>query len=91
MGVKMRQIRFSYLLLLPLPHVSVQIAPVVSAGSSQSRADVLVIVMSAILVLTGLQWLSLKPKAPVQVMLEGGEVQFRAPGLSSALLAELQW
>ena len=68
-----------------------QIAPVVSAGSSQSRADVLVIVMSAILVLTGLQWLSLKPKAPVQVVLEGGEVQFRAPGLPSALLTELQW
>lgn len=39
-----------------------QIAPVVDASSSQSRADVLVIVMSAALMLTGLSWLSIKPK-----------------------------
>ncbi|KAL6756241.1 hypothetical protein V8C86DRAFT_2436260 [Haematococcus lacustris] len=38
------------------------IAPVVDASSSQSRADVLAIIMSAVLLLTGLQWLSLKPK-----------------------------
>ncbi|KAL4421741.1 hypothetical protein ABPG77_002357 [Micractinium sp. CCAP 211/92] len=67
------------------------IAPVVSAGSAQSRADVLVIVMSAVLVLTGLQWLSLKPKDPQQVELEGEQVAFYAPGLPKALLAELQW
>lgn len=73
------------------PHPSPQIAPVVSAGSSQSRADVLVIVMSAVLVLTGLQWLSLKPKEPPQVELEGREVSHRAPGLPKALAAELQW
>ena len=68
-----------------------QIAPVVSAGSSQSRADVLVIVMSAVLLLTGLQWLTLKPKDPPQVQLEGEQVEFRTPGLPNALLAELQW
>ncbi len=62
-----------------------------SAGSAQSRADVLVIVMSAVLVLTGLQWLSLKPKDPQQVELEGEQVAFYAPGLPKALLAELQW
>lgn len=70
---------------------ALQIAPVVSAGSSQSRADVLVIVMSAVLVLTGLQWLSLKPKEPPQVELEGQEVSHRTPGLPRALAAELQW
>lgn len=40
----------------------VQIAPIVDAGSSQSRADVLGILLSAVLLLTGLQWLALKPK-----------------------------
>lgn len=40
-----------------------QIAPVVDASSSQSRADVLGILLSAVLLLTGLQWLALKPKA----------------------------
>lgn len=40
----------------------IQIAPVVDASSAQSRADVLVIGLSAVLVLTGLQWVSLKPK-----------------------------
>ncbi|PRW61129.1 CGLD23 required for cyt b6 assembly [Chlorella sorokiniana] len=47
--------------------------------------------MSAVLVLTGLQWLSLKPKEPPQVELEGEEVSHSAPGLPRALTAELQW
>jgi hypothetical protein len=38
------------------------VAPVVDASSSQSRIDVLGIFMSAVLLLTGLQWLSLKPR-----------------------------
>ena len=63
----------------------------VSANSVQSRADVLVIVMSAVLVLTGLQWVTLKPRDPVQVELEGEEVDWRAPGLPKALASELQW
>ncbi len=44
-----------------------QIAPVVDASSSQSRTDVLGIGMSAVLILTGLQWLSLKPKTQLPV------------------------
>lgn len=128
-----------------------QVAPVVSANSSQSRADVAVIVVSAVLVLTGLQvcagagvgaallllklrrmpaqharlvllhpttrppagaapgrpvmtrlvltlpparapqWLTLKPKDPLQVELEGEPVSYRTPSLPRALLAELQW
>jgi hypothetical protein len=35
---------------------------VVDASSSASRVDVLIIFMSAVLLLTGLQWLSLKPR-----------------------------
>lgn len=37
------------------------VAPVVEAGSSQSRVDVLVIAIAATLALTGFQWLALKP------------------------------
>jgi hypothetical protein len=49
----------------------VQIAPVVDASSSQSRTDVLGIGLSAVLLLTGLQWLSLKPREqfPVRAFL----------------------
>ena len=39
----------------------------VDASSSQSRADVVIIGLSAVLVLTGLQWLSLRPKPLVAV------------------------
>lgn len=51
------------------------IAPVVDAGSSQSRVDVLVIFMSAVLILTGLQWLSLKARTPRQEALVGEEIE----------------
>ena len=46
-----------------------QVAPVVDASSSQSRADVLVILLSAVLLLTGLQWLALRPKVKPSVSL----------------------
>ncbi len=48
-------------------HVCLQVAPVVDASSSQSRADVLVILLSAVLLLTGLQWLALRPKVKPSV------------------------
>lgn len=63
----------------------------VSASSSQSRADVLVIFLSAVLVLTGLQWLSLKPKAPVQVELDGLVVEHLDGALSQKATAEIRW
>ena len=44
-----------------------QVAPVVDASSSQSRTDVLVILLSAVLLLTGLQWLALRPKVKPSV------------------------
>jgi hypothetical protein len=75
----------------PPTHPPTQIAPVVSASSAQSRGDVLVIVMSAVLVLTGLQWLSLKPREPVAAQLEGEPVEWRAPGLPRALAQEMEW
>ncbi len=50
-----------------LYHVCLQVAPVVDASSSQSRADVLVILLSAVLLLTGLQWLALRPKVKPSV------------------------
>ena len=43
-----------------------QIAPVVDASSAQSRADVLAIGLSAVVLLIGLQWISLTPRTPVQ-------------------------
>jgi hypothetical protein len=69
------------------------VAPVVSASSSQSRADVLIIVMSAVLLLTGLQWLSLRPRDPEEVELDGSQVSFMLPSLetSAAMASELVW
>lgn len=49
------------------------------------------IVISAVLVLTGLQWATLKPRDPVRVELEGEEADWRAQGLPSKLTSELQW
>ena len=47
----------------------------VDASSSQSRADVVVILLSAVLTLTGLQWLSLRPveKEPVSLLHRKGK------------------
>ncbi|KAA6419886.1 MAG: cofactor assembly of complex C [Trebouxia sp. A1-2] len=63
------------------------VAPVVDASSSQSRADVLVILLSAVLLLTGLQWLALRPK----VDLHGDQLEYIKSGLSSKAEQELQW
>lgn len=46
------------------------------ASSSQSRADVAAICVAAVLGLTGLQWLSLKPKSPKVVELDGSPVHY---------------
>ncbi|KAI8475323.1 MAG: CGLD23 protein required for cyt b6 assembly [Monoraphidium minutum] len=69
------------------------IAPVVDASSSQSRADVLGIAMSAVLLLTGLQWLSLKPR-PVEAAPQVGEAAaYLDPKakLPEAAAREMQW
>jgi hypothetical protein len=70
---------------------AVQIAPVVDASSSQSRADVLAIGLSAVLLLTGLQWLSLAPKPLTAVPLDAGFVDFFDESLPAASRSELAW
>lgn len=50
--------------------------PTLVASSSQSRADVAAVLVAAVLGLTGMQWLSLKPKAPKFVELDGDAVDY---------------
>lgn len=83
-----------------LPHTFLpppaQVAPVVDASSGQSRADVLGIFMSAVLLLTGLQWLSLKPRemqpvgscAEGVVMGKGGAEGWGAGGASQLAVVQ---
>ena len=70
---------------------TVQIAPVVDASSAQSRADVVLIAMSAVLLLTGLQWASLTAREAESVEPDGPEVAFYADNLSEAAVTELRW
>ena len=59
--------------------------------SSQSRSDALGVILSAILVLTGLLWQRVQPKPPDAVAL-AGEQQFElAEELPDAARAELAW
>ncbi|KAK9816259.1 hypothetical protein WJX74_004736 [Apatococcus lobatus] len=67
------------------------VAPVADASSAQSRADVLVIAMAAALLLTGLTWISLKPRDPVKVKLNADQTFHMATSLPSALSSELEW
>lgn len=69
------------------------VAPVVDAGSAQSRADVLGILMSAALLLSGLQWLSLRGREPEAVALDGARVEWVDPALRlpPAAERELRW
>ncbi len=68
-----------------------QVAPVVDAGSAQSRADVALIGMSAVLALTGLQWLALAPKEAEVVLPGGQQLDWTAPGLPPPAADELRW
>lgn len=74
--------------LLPLASSAIGVAAVVGnrlvdgatptlvASSAQSRADVAAVLVAAVLGLTGLQWLSLKPKAPTVVDLDGDPIDY---------------
>lgn len=62
-----------------------------SSDPPQSRADVLVIVMSAVLLLTGLSWLSLRPRVVDAVELEGEPVSFVDAGLPRVAREEMEW
>ncbi len=74
-----------------LSHAGSQIAPVVDASSAQSRADVVVIFMSAVLLLTGLQWAALTAREALPVEPDGPEVTFYDDALPEAAVAELKW
>lgn len=66
-----------------------QAQPALVASSSESRADVAAIIISAVLGLTGLQWLSVKPKKPVTVTLEGEKVKYFSDSVGDAAIVEL--
>jgi hypothetical protein len=59
--------------------------------SSQSRSDALGIILSAVLVLTGLLWQQIQPRHPESVILEGEEGFELAPDLPEPLKTELAW
>ena len=67
-----------------------QIEPALLAASSQSRADVIAIFLSAVLCLTGLQWLSLKPKVPKSVVLEAEPINYFKENIPPAAIKDLE-
>jgi hypothetical protein len=58
---------------------------------SQSRSDALGIILSAVLILTGLLWQNVQAKSPEVVTLEGESGFELADDLSEAVRAELAW
>jgi len=58
---------------------------------SQARADVLGVILSAVLILTGLIWQQVQPKTPDSVELIGEEGFILAPDLSDTVKTELAW
>jgi Cofactor assembly of complex C subunit B, CCB2/CCB4 len=59
--------------------------------NSQSRSDALGVIISAVLVLTGLLWQQVQPRSPEAVQLEGVEKFDLDPTLSEAVKTELAW
>jgi hypothetical protein len=59
--------------------------------ASQSRSDALGVILSAVLILTGLLWQRVQPRSPDAVVLEGAEGFELSPLLSESLKIELAW
>ena len=59
--------------------------------NSQSRADVLGVILSAMLILTGLLWQQVQPRSPDTVDLIGEQGFDLAPDLPEAVRTELAW
>ncbi|KAB8319322.1 cofactor assembly of complex C subunit B [Tolypothrix campylonemoides VB511288] len=59
--------------------------------NSQARADVLGVILSAVLILTGLIWQQVQPRLPEAVQLIGEEGFMLAPDLPQAVKTELAW
>ncbi|MDX2096261.1 MAG: cofactor assembly of complex C subunit B [Leptolyngbyaceae cyanobacterium bins.59] len=58
---------------------------------SQARSDVLGVIVSALLILTGLLWQRVQPRSPEAVLLAGTEGLELAPDLPEPLQVELAW
>ncbi|KAL9421353.1 hypothetical protein AB3S75_038840 [Citrus x aurantiifolia] len=67
------------------------IAPVADASSSQSRADLLAISLAVSSILTGLVWLSIRPKSITVVNPKGVECQMICSYLPDSVVSELLW
>ncbi|KAI3855229.1 hypothetical protein MKX03_026087 [Papaver bracteatum] len=67
------------------------IAPVADAGSSQSRADLLALGLAVTNLLTGLVWLSIRPKSISVVNPQGVECRNIRSDLPTFLVSELLW
>ncbi|XP_042496173.1 protein COFACTOR ASSEMBLY OF COMPLEX C SUBUNIT B CCB4, chloroplastic isoform X2 [Macadamia integrifolia] len=67
------------------------IAPVADASSSQSRADLLTLGLAVTNVLTGLVWLSIRPKSISLVNPQGVECQKICSDLPDYVVSELLW
>nr|VDD51226.1 unnamed protein product [Brassica oleracea] len=67
------------------------IAPVADASSSQSRADLLALGLAVTNLLTGLVWLSIRPKTITPVEPEGVDCKVLEPNLPASILSELLW
>ncbi|MFN7714709.1 MAG: cofactor assembly of complex C subunit B [Pseudanabaenaceae cyanobacterium] len=59
--------------------------------TSQSRADALGVLLSAVLILIGLLWQQIQPKSPEAVTLIGKEQFLLQPDLPTSLQTELAW
>lgn len=57
----------------------------------QARSDVMGVILSALLILTGLLWQRVQPVPPEAVMLEGEEGFEWAPDLPESVATELAW
>lgn len=67
------------------------ISPIADASSSQSRADVLTLALAVTIVLTGLVWISIRPKYFPPVKLQGVECKRVELTLPAKAAAELYW
>lgn len=67
------------------------IAPVADASSSQSRADLLALGLAVTNLLTGLVWLSIRPKTITPVEPQGVECKVLESNLPASIVSELLW
>ncbi len=58
---------------------------------SQARSDAVGVILTAVLVLTGLLWQQVQPRQPDSIILEGAEGFELSPNLPDSLQTELAW